>query len=261
MRTRVLGLIAFVVVLSPLGTPALRADSREDVENYLKNEFKAFGYTINAITEDYVGRTFPGIDFFEVIFRQYPVGVAPPEGLSSSNLFATFDGQVFYLTSVDELNGAYTSGGLNPVTTAEQVSDTASTWARFAAALHQDLFYTFAPVETYVEATGSGGWIAATVMSVSAGGTGYVSAFLEFNADGVLVVLFDNNTVQEGMRPICQATKLLDPDPLVRRMAEQQVLSMGRRARPYLDEQRARATPELQTAIDRIWQRILVSNR
>ena len=40
-------------------------------------------------------------------------------------------------------------------------------------------------------------------------------------------------------------------------MAEQDLLIMGRAAKPYLDEQRAKASPALQQAIDRIWQRIL----
>ena len=60
-----------------------------------------------------------------------------------------------------------------------------------------------------------------------------------------------------GVRPICQATKLLDADPLVRRMAEQDILVMGQSAKEYLDEQRANAKPELKAAIDRIWKRIV----
>src|SRR5205085_1021891 len=64
-----------------------------------------------------------------------------------------------------------------------------------------------------------------------------------------------------GPRPICQATKLLDPDPVVRRMAEQDLLIMGRAVKPYLDEQRARAEPGLRKAIDRLWQRILDEDR
>jgi hypothetical protein len=63
------------------------------------------------------------------------------------------------------------------------------------------------------------------------------------------------------VRPICQATKLLDPDPVVRRMAEDAILVMGRAAEEYLSEQRARATPALRAAIDQIWQRILIEER
>ena len=67
--------------------------------------------------------------------------------------------------------------------------------------------------------------------------------------------------LRPGIRPICQATKLLDRDPIVRRMAEQDVLVMGRAAKPYLDQVRATARPKLQQAIDRIWQRILDEGR
>ena len=67
--------------------------------------------------------------------------------------------------------------------------------------------------------------------------------------------------MKRGVRPICQATKLLDPDPVVRQMAEDAILVMGKAADEYLSEQRARATPALREAIDRIWQRILIEDR
>lgn len=60
---------------------------------------------------------------------------------------------------------------------------------------------------------------------------------------------------------MCQATKLLDPDPVVRGMAEEAILVMGRGAKEYLDEQRTRARPALQAAIGRIWRRILSEGR
>jgi hypothetical protein len=76
-----------------------------------------------------------------------------------------------------------------------------------------------------------------------------------------LTSVSEDNQIRRGPRPICQATKLLDPDPVVRKMAEQDLLIMGRAARGYLDEQRARATPALRKAIDRIWERILEGDR
>jgi multimeric flavodoxin WrbA len=63
------------------------------------------------------------------------------------------------------------------------------------------------------------------------------------------------------MRPICQSTKLLDPDPIVRKMAEQDILIMGSPAKEYLDWQRTQVSPELRQAIDRIWQRIIKEGR
>jgi hypothetical protein len=44
-------------------------------------------------------------------------------------------------------------------------------------------------------------------------------------------------------------------------MAEQDILIMGRACRPYLDWIRAQSKPELQRAIDAIWQRILERDR
>ena len=84
---------------------------------------------------------------------------------------------------------------------------------------------------------------------------------LTLGAAGSLVQIYEKNALRPGIRPICQATKLLDRDPIVRRMAEQDVLIMGRAAKPYLDQVRAKARPKLQQAIDRIWQRILDEGR
>jgi len=44
-------------------------------------------------------------------------------------------------------------------------------------------------------------------------------------------------------------------------MAEQDLLIMGPAAHDYMMEQRAKATPELQAAIDRMWERILERER
>jgi len=44
-------------------------------------------------------------------------------------------------------------------------------------------------------------------------------------------------------------------------MAEQDILVMGKAAKGYLDEQRAKASPELQQAIDEIWERIIAEGR
>jgi hypothetical protein len=54
---------------------------------------------------------------------------------------------------------------------------------------------------------------------------------------------------------------LLDRDPIVRRMAEQDLLVMGRAATLYMEQVRATARPKLQRAIDRVWQRILDEGR
>src|SRR6266568_6537950 len=94
-----------------------------------------------------------------------------------------------------------------------------------------------------------------------AGGEGQIDVMITLGAAGSLVQIYEKSALRPGIRPICQATKLLDRDPIVRRMAEQDVLVMGRAAKPYLDQVRATARPKLQQAIDRIWQRILDEGR
>jgi hypothetical protein len=92
---------------------------------------------------------------------------------------------------------------------------------------------------------------------VTQGGKGELTATLGFDDRGRLSKASEVDTIKPGVRPICQATKLLDADPLVRRMAERDLLVMGRACRDYLEEQRAKAGPELQKAIDRVWRRII----
>src|SRR5205823_10311831 len=97
--------------------------------------------------------------------------------------------------------------------------------------------------------------------AVTGGGQGQIEMTMNFDRLGNFVRVQESSTVRPGVRPICQATKLLDRDPIVRRMAEQDILVMGRAAKPYLDEIRAKARPKLRQAIDRIWQRILDEGR
>ena len=79
---------------------------------------------------------------------------------------------------------------------------------------------------------------------------------LSFNQEGKLVSAKTVKNIQAGIRPICQAKKLLDKDPVVKKMAEQDILIMGRMCKPYLQEQREKAAPPLQKAIDVIWNKI-----
>jgi hypothetical protein len=96
---------------------------------------------------------------------------------------------------------------------------------------------------------------------VAAGGDGNIDVVMTLGTAGSLVNILERSAIRPGVRPICQATKLLDRDPIVRRMAEQDLLVMGRAAKPYLDQIRATARPKLQQAIDRMWQRILAGAR
>ena len=143
---------------------------------------------------------------------------------------------------------------------ADAAADVVSTWLRFSEELKQDLFYTFSSPEISYLPRDDVPRVRAHATVVS-GGEGQIDVLIAFGDAGSLVQIDEKSSLRPGVRPICQATKLLDRDPIVRRMAEQDILIMGRAARPYLDQIRATARPKLQQAIDRIWQRILTEGR
>ena len=237
-----------------------KADDQQLVEDYLATR-GASGAVVRPITDDYVGRAFPRFSFFGVIFRKYPVAVLCPQtqDLKCSNVFFVKGGRVDFAATIPDLKFFF-SAELDAAPSETAAADAASTWLRFSEELKQDLFYTFsAPEISYMpreDVTRVRGHAA-----VMAGGEGQIDVLITLGAAGSLVQIYEKSALRPGIRPICQATKLLDRDPIVRRMAEQDVVVMGRAAKPYLDQVRATARPKLQQAIDRIWQRILDEGR
>ncbi len=141
----------------------------------------------------------------------------------------------------------------------------AKAWLRLVEEFHEDGFFQFSiPDDSFdVTAEPEGGLRirGKAVVTRNAGNGGEIGASLIFDKAGRLVNASEAANLKRGIRPICQATKLLDPDPIVRGMAEEALLVMGKMAKGYLEEQRARAEPELQRAIDGIWRRILSEDR
>jgi hypothetical protein len=212
---------------------------------------------LQHIQDEPLERALPRWAFFSVLFRQYPVARLAPPGLKSSNVFAADpDGKVLVLTEVGELEKFF-KANLPPAKTADQLKDAARAWLRLSQQFRQDGFYQFQLMDdsTKVSAAGAGKEVRGKVVAMK-GGNGAIEATLNFDSDGKLARVSEGGNLRPGPRPICQATKLLDPDPLVRRMAEQDLRVMGRAAKGYLDEQRAKATPELRRAIDRLWRQI-----
>jgi hypothetical protein len=220
--------------------------------------FKGPSATPLAIEEPALKRALPGCHFFSVRYRQWPVAIAPAKGLRSSNLFAvTPDGKVTVCSEGKDLEKFF-KASLPPATTEAQIKDSARAYLRLAEELHQDGFYKFTRMdEATVVAPGWAGQIGKARAVVMMGGNGTLDIAITFNMNGTVRSVTEKAEIRRGVRPRCQATKLLDADPIVRQIAEQDLLIMGRAARPYLDEQRAKAAPELQRAIDRLWLRIL----
>lgn len=199
----------------------------------------------------------PAVLFYLVRFRQYPVARLVPEPLAANNIFAVAKDGVRLVTDVQGLQEIF-RGALPPVRDAAAAKEAAYAWLRVAQELAQDGMYAFTIPDETLTATRDGGRIVAAgkaVVKADGGNRGEIAVTMTF-AEGKLADLQQTADLRPGMRPICQATKLLDPDPIVRKMAEQDLLIMGPAAIDYVLEQRAKAGPALRAAIDAVWVRV-----
>jgi hypothetical protein len=243
----------------------VRGKSEEDpkkAEELVKKQFPVLGNPgvppLVSITDEMLSGAFPQHKFFALIFRQYPVARIPPEPLRSQNLFAVHkDGKVQHLKDAKGLEEFFRNR-LGPVSDEKSAKDDVEAWLRLTEEFKQDGFFKFSiPKDSLAAEKSKDGWNASGKVIVTQGGKGEIRAALTFTEAGKLAKIEENNNIKAGIRPICQATKLLDSDLVVRQMAEKDLLVMGQAAKEYLDEQRAKASPELQKAIDRLWQRIV----
>ena len=164
-----------------------------------------------------------------------------------------------FFPNISEMK-TFFSEKLCPVPSEDAANDAGQTWLRFSDELKQDLFFEYSPPAVDYMSTADGATVTGQAV-VTDGGQGQIDMTMNFDLTGTFVDVQESSTVRPGVRPICQATKLLDRDPIVRRMAEQDILVMGRMAKPYLDLIRAKSRPKLKQAIDRVWQRIVDEGR
>lgn len=240
--------------------------AREVLDKKLADYKDAQNGRVLPVTEDFVGKAFPKHHFFVLRFMQYPLARVVAEPLKSNNIFVVKpDQSVMLINDIKDLQKFF-AGALAKVESGEAAEIAAKAWLRLAQELYQDSMFKFnEPSDLKVAMTKD---LPPSKVEVSGvctldtknGDKGQLTSTLIFEK-GKLAKVTDEPKLQAGIRPICQATKLLDPDPVVRAMAEQAILVMGRSCKFYLDEQRAKASPELQKAIDRIWQRILDQDR
>ena len=267
MRARGLAIALFLL----LGGPGWAAPTADDVQKAEKaiaekiKELKGDGLLpTQRITHEGLEKAFPQTLFFAAHIRQFPVARVLPEGskIKNQNLFVVGkDGKVEHLTEAKELE-KYFRANLPAAKDDGSIKNALHAWLALSPEFIQDGFFKFKIVEdaSKVAADGKGKKATGQVV-VMAGGNGEITATLTFDEAGKLTAASDTTKVRAGPRPICQATKLLDADPIVRKMAEQDLLYMGRAAHDYLMQQRAKAAPELRQAIDRLWQRIVEVDR
>jgi hypothetical protein len=263
MVTRLTALMCGLLVLAA----GLRAADKEEVEKAKKAvekkmaDLKAVGGDTTVFTDEPLTKLFPNYVFVGVRFRQFPVARLLPEGVSPFNLYAYEIQGLHKLSSVDELRKFFESV-LPAAKDDATAKNAARAWLTLAQEQQNDGFYKFKIADDAIKVTAEKGGRKVVAQSMAtSGGNGEVTVTIEFDEKGKATAITPGGKLKPGPRPICQATKLLDADPVVRKMAEQDLLCMGRAAKGYLDEQRAKASPELQKAIDRIWQRIVDEDR
>jgi hypothetical protein len=273
MLTRTLCLFAVLALLAGTATAADEPKSptedeikaaQEHLTEFLKDIKGANNGRVTAITGEGVGAMFPDHVLFSVLFPQYPIGRPAPAPLKVTNIIAIpkkKDGKPVTITTPKELE-TFFKDTAHAVKTAEEGEAAIKAWLWMSSALAQDGFYKFSvKLDDKMKIDGSTITGAGQApVDPQGGNKGEIKATLTFK-DGKLATADTKVDLKPGARPICQATKLLDQDPIVRGMAEQAIRVMGSSAKPYLDEQRAKASAQLREAIDRVWARIVEEGR
>jgi hypothetical protein len=239
--------------------------ARKLVEEFLAMH-KATGANVNVITDTTrLGKVFRDHQFVAVHFSEWPVPRMPPAPLQMRNLFIVDkDGKVLHLTDARGLEKFFRDHvpALKPGTNKKALVEV---WLRLDQEFVQDGFYKFDKLDKTAITTDvkDGDEIVSGSLDVvpEMGNKGTLGVVMRFNAQGELTRITKDNKVIRGIRPKCQATRLLDADPQIRAICEQDILVMGRAAYEYLMEQRALANRPLRRAIDQLWQKIVEEGR
>jgi hypothetical protein len=241
-------------VAGAASTEAQRA--QEIVEAHLARFQNAAKGKLLDVNEESLTKSFPGCAFFVLRFPQFPVEVAVEPPLKPNNVFVVCDGKVTHLTDERELEEFFRHQ-LSVSTTADAGVNACKSWLRLAQELRQDGYFEFAqPVVKRAEDVSEG----AIEVVAKGGNQGKLTVAMQF-VGGRLAKVTAGGKVVPGIRPRCQGSRLLDPDPVLREIMRRDILVMGSACRSYLDQVRADASPELKQAIDDIWRQIVDENR
>jgi hypothetical protein len=247
-------LLICLLVLACWWPAGAAVDPSAAVHAWLQARFPKLAPQLMAIDDPDVKAAFSTLTFFELIFQQYPVAHYN-KGFSASNILGVdTTGQVLCYTSPAGLEAFFRQ--VPPVHTTAEAESVTRAWLRLSEVYDKGAWIQYESprvsallVDGHLESRGT-----AKVVPKS-GDRGALDVELVFDPTGHVVHSREQRTAQPGIRPKCQATKLLDKDPIVRLMAEQDILVMGVRCRPYLLQIRSRSSKPLQRAIDRmLWQ-------
>ena len=216
------------------------------------------------LAESALPAVFPEHQFYVLHYSAYPVGRPLPEPLRGQNvLILSKTGALEHITDATALERVLRPL-LPPARDPQTRGSILRAWLSITLEFTQDTMFEFSiPPDSVQIVADGGGWKASgkAVVKPSGGNQGDISLSLSFDSTGKLLSVAETRAVRAGIRPRCQATKLLDADPIVRAMAQQDILVMGRAGAAYLAERHPIATPELQAALEKLWQQILVEGR
>jgi len=193
---------------------------------------------------------------------QYPVVTVRPDPLGSGNLFAVNkkDKTVRHMASVDDLKKFFLA---NVRVTGEKFHDkyrnletTVAAWVTLWSTPGTDGFVQFKIDKRRIDIVQSDGWKVTAQVKAAEGARGQINMRMEFDGQGKMVSIAQDEELKPRTRPTYPVSKLVDPDPAERQKVERQLRAMGTTAREHLLEQRAKGPPEVQRAIDRVWREI-----
>ena len=207
--------------------------------------------TITPITDKSLSAVFPEQMFFSVRFPTAPVALVPPKGFKSANVVVVSDDMLLF-PDHNKLNKFFVDHFNNKknITAEEAKQGTRAILVLFQE-LFQDGFYTFEILPPTLEKEG-GDFKTNCRSIVKKGGNGEIKVMAGFSPNGGFKVN-QALSLKPGPRPRCQATKLLDRDPIVRYMADAELRFLGVAALPYLRDQLNKAdSRRLRRAIARL---------
>jgi hypothetical protein len=249
--------LAAAITLLCLTVSVFADDAEKAVQTKLDDLKAPKPAKLEAIKDEAVTKTCPHHTFYGVFYAQYPIARELPEGLQYSMIFVVTDGKATLIKDVKELEKTFIKAAAKCDTEAKK-KDAARAWLALSQNLHQDLFYKFKLMD---DSTKVDGTTATAKLMVAEGGRGELNATVTFDDKGQITKAGEESKIVPGPRPRCHATKLLDADPIIRRIVEDDLLYMGKAALPYLQEQHDKAAPELKKAIAAIMERISTQDR
>lgn len=203
---------------------------------------------------------FPARRFYLLGIPMYPVAREVPPPLASRNIFALDkENNVTHITDVAGLKALFIVE-LPARKTDAELKQAAAAWLLLSQELANDGMYRFSISDEDTKiAAKDAGKIVTGLAKVTAGarGGGGITAQLTFDKGGKLTDVSETHELNPGIRPICQGTKLLDADPVVRGMAERDLLVMGPACKFYLADQWRKADAKLRVEIERVWGQIV----